>query len=66
MKNPREWSGLTYLISGMVVGMILAYGLLLAFEPALWLRVLMIIAIPSGVGIVAALLRENIFWFLSS
>ena len=65
MKGPKAWSSLAYFGIGVTFGAIVVYGLLLVFAPARWVQVLMVITVPSVIGMLAVLIREEIFWFLS-
>jgi len=65
MKRPKGWSGLTYFAIGVTFGAVVVYGLFLAFDFDRWVRVLIVITVPSVIGMLTYLMREEIFWFLS-
>jgi hypothetical protein len=64
MSHPRDWSPKTYFLIGLSLGILMACGVLTFVELSLWAQIAIAVLLPVWMGLLAAGIREDIFFWI--
>ena len=65
MAHPRDWSSTTNFLISSVLGALGAYAALASLEIPRWAQISIVVLLPVWIGLLAAAVRENIFFWLA-
>ena len=66
MTHPRDWPSTRYFLIGLFLGALVAYASIAMLDLPRWAQFSIALVVPSAIGLLAMVVREEIFfWFVS-